>query len=172
MERNFTGIGSIRIEKLTEEKAPEVIELILSVYKHENIWPDYLKSDLEKEVFSSFQDTCYKPVFFIALYSNKIIGVASYMESHISSEAFELSFATVLPEYQGHGIGTYLTHIRLKEIAEREKDAFIITRTRFPRIFEKFNFKYIQKTLDSHGSNGPYDYMFCLAKDVVFDHTI
>jgi len=170
MKKDFPDIGEVTFEKLSREQVPEAIELIYSVYQHEGIWIDFTKTQIEEEILSAFDNICYRPIFFVALFEGKMIGIASYMEAHISSEAFELSFGTILPEYQRKGLGTWLIYLRLREIIEKEKNAVIFTRARAGKLFEKFNFTYIYKVSDEDDSVGSYDYMFCVAKDVDFNH--
>lgn len=168
MKKDFPGIGEVVVQILSFHQIQEAIDLIYGVYQQEKIWTDYTKDQIRSELEASFQDTCYRPVYFVALLGNKMIGIAGFMESFISSEAYELSFATILPQYQNKGLGTWLVYLRLKEIVRLQKNALVLTRTRASKIFEKFNFRYMYKTMDTDGSAGAYDYMFCPAQEANF----
>lgn len=165
MKHYFENIGEIEIEKLSEDKIIEASEMIVSVYQHEKIWLDYTVEETIDEMTASFKNYVYKPTYFIVLLKGKIIGIAGYMESFISTQGFELSFATIHPEHQRKGLGKFLTYLRLKEITEKDKNAVIFTRARRPKLFEKFGFKYIHQTKDADGCD-TYDYMFCPASEL------
>lgn len=166
MKKEFKNIGEIEIVNLSEEKASEAGDLIYSTYQREGIWLEYSREQVAEEIESSFRNICYRPIFICVFFQGKMIGLASYMESHISSDAFELSFATVIPEFQAKGLGSYLVYLRIKKILESVSGAFFLTRARAPQIFERFGFTYLYKTKDTHGTPGPFDYMFCHSSDI------
>lgn len=163
MKKYFENIGEIKFEKLTVNQINECAELIKLTYENENIWSDYSKEEATEELICSFTNTIYKPIYFVALLNNKIIGLASYMWSHCSSNVFELSFNTIHPDYQRKGIGTYLTYLRCKEILELDRQSLIITVARRPKVLEKFNFKTICKIKNEDEES---DYMICKASEI------
>jgi N-acetylglutamate synthase-like GNAT family acetyltransferase len=164
-KKNFKDIGDVDFIYLTQERIDEVAEFIINVYQHANIWQDYTKEEVKEELLASFSNYVYKPVFILALHEGTLIGAASYMWSHMSSQAYELSFASVLPEHQRKGLGTYLIFLRLKEILEiRNRDAVIFTRCRRPTLFQKFGFQYVRKHMGK--STAGSQYMYCPAEDV------
>src|ERR1035437_79814 len=141
MTKYFDGIGEVVFQKLTTDKINESADLIYNTYQAEKIWVDYPKEQVIDELMCPFSNLVYKPSYFIALQNNVVIGIASYMWSHTSSNVLELSFNTVNPDFQRKGIGQHLVYLRLKEIIEQgNDDSVVITVTRKPKLFEKFNF--------------------------------
>ena len=156
----------VTFEKLSITKINEAAELIQKTYEADGIWSHYSAADACEELMASFSNLIYRPIFFLAIHEGKIIGLASYMWSHCSTNVFELTFGTVHPDFQRKGIGQHLTYLRLKEIVDDNADALIITVARRPKLFEKFNFKSVCKIQNELVDS---DFMVCKSVDVNFD---
>lgn len=166
---DINTIGKVSISKIESSDIKEVTELIYDVYQHEKIWSEYTKEQIFQDISAAFTNVpAYRPTYYIARIDKKIIGIAGFTEAFMSSDAFELSFATILPLYQRKGLGTLLTKLRLQEILTLKHNPVIFTRTRAPKLFESFNFKYIYKTTDTDGVKGSFDYMFCKGNEISF----
>lgn len=164
MNKYFYGIGEVVFQKLTTDRINEAANLIYNTYQSEKIWLSYSKEQVIDELMSSFTNLVYRPNFFIALQNNMMIGIASYMWSHTSSCVLELSFGTVHPDFQRKGIGQHLTYLRLREIIEKSsEDSVVITVSRRPKLFEKFNFttSFMVKNEKEDSS-----FMFCKVVDL------
>ncbi len=158
-------INDIKIRKLLPEDIDIVAQFVIGIYQSEGIWLTYTIEDMKEELYASFSNLLYKPVFFLAFIDSELIGIASYMITHMSSQAYELSFVTIDPKYQRKGIGQLLTKIRLQEILSLDKDAIIFTMARRPKLLEKFNFKIISNYIDSGGTE--VFYMFCMGHEII-----
>lgn len=160
----FETIGMVKFEKLSIGKINELTDLIYDTYQREGIWLSYSKKEIEEELLCSFTNLNYKPTYYIAIFDGKIIGCASFMFSHTSSNIFELSFGTVNPDYQRKGIGQHLTNLRLKEIIEiSNSSTVVITSARRPKFFEKYNFKVAFSFLNEKEESS---FMFCKVVDL------
>jgi N-acetylglutamate synthase-like GNAT family acetyltransferase len=163
--KDFSKLG-ITFDKLKLTQINEAADLIHYTYQNEGIWLAYKKEDAIEELMCSFSNLVYKPTYFVALHNNKIIGLASYMWSHCSSNVYELSFGTVHPGWQRMGIGQELTRLRLKEIIEVNNESLITTVSRRPTLFEKFNFKTVCSIQNEHEESA---YMICKSEDLIID---
>lgn len=158
------NIENITFKKLDILQINELIDFIWNVYQKEDIWLTYSKEQIANEIFSSFANINYRPVFYLALYENKIIGCGSWMWSHMSSNVVELSFGTVHPDFQRKGIGKRLTELRLEDIQkECNKDSVIVVTARRPEFFEKMNFKH---SFNFKNENEKSYFMYCKVVDL------
>lgn len=107
-------MGQIEIVNLTEERLVEA----LHVFKISN-WDENSLLYVEAEMRAFLQGDINGYVrahFIVAIADNRVIGVAAWAPSMCSFWLYELSWATVLPEWRHRGINTLMLTARLRQI--------------------------------------------------------
>jgi len=143
----------IKIREMLESDIDDCAKLIVDVYKAEGIWPNWTIDNTIRDLKVAFDSPKYKEKYFVAVIDNEIIGIGGAAESFMTTNAFELCYGTIKPEYQRKGIGTALTLKRIEYIKSIRKHGYIFTSARYPKFFDKLGFVNVMEK-DGKGDSG------------------
>jgi ribosomal protein S18 acetylase RimI-like enzyme len=117
-------------------------------------------SDLfEKEFIRSFETELSSLKFVGYEVDGQLVGVSAFDASPMSERSWELCWATVLPEYQGQGIGKSMLDLRVSTIKQQAtlKPGVILVHTRPTKLYLDAGFEKIKKVVNEK---------YILAKDI------
>lgn len=104
---------------------PDRLEEALAVFKVSDWDADslfYVKAEMQAFLRGDI-DGYIRAHFIVALVANRIIGVAAWAPSMCSFWLYELSWATVLPEWRHRGINSLMLTERLRRIRDHNGSA-------------------------------------------------
>lgn len=112
----YQVMPGVTIEDLTPERAGAALEVFRA-----GGWPEENLKNLQAEMKAFFAGDIagyIRPRFIVALLQGQVIGAASWAPSMCSFSMYELSWATVLPQWRRRGVNTLMLASRLQRIRD------------------------------------------------------
>ncbi len=92
----------------------------------QNYGPRY-KREIVEDLYAAFSPTqVYRPVYFVAIEDDKIVGFIGYNQSWMDFHAYEIFWVQVHPDFQKQGFGKSLMCKVLVEIQAIEKAELVL----------------------------------------------
>jgi N-acetylglutamate synthase-like GNAT family acetyltransferase len=138
------AMKAVEMESLTEERFTEA----LAVFKTSG-WDEESLFYVKMEMRAFLQGDIYGYIrahFTTAIVDNKIVGVAAWAPAMCSFWLYELSWATVLPEWRHQGINALMLAARLRQIRSHHgSEAFsVMVCTWQNALYSKYGFRPMQ----------------------------
>lgn len=109
-------MDNVKIENLTEDRLVETLEVFrTSGWEESSLF--YVRAEMK--AFLNGDITGYvRARFVVAMAGSSVIGAAAWAPSMCGFAVYELSWATVLPEWRHRGINRLMLKERIKQIRE------------------------------------------------------